>query len=106
MGKEKKMRTVIFLAGLLLALPAFPDTPQQEKMKACNADAAKKELAGDDRKAFMKDCLSARAEAATSDAKPMTAQQKKMKQCNADAKAKDLKGDARKGFMSNCLKDK
>ena len=100
------MRTVIFLAGLLLALPAIADTPQQEKMKACNADAAKKELAGEDRKAFMKDCLSAKADAKTSDGKPMTAQQDKMKQCNADARFKGIKGDARKGFMSNCLKDK
>jgi len=100
------MKTVILLAGLLLALPAFADTPQQEKMKSCNADAAKKELKGDERKAFMKDCLSAKSEAKTGDGKPMTAQQEKMKQCNADASAKALKGDARKSFMSTCLKAK
>ena len=33
-------------------------TPQQEKMKTCNADAAGK--TGDERKAFMKTCLSAK----------------------------------------------
>jgi hypothetical protein len=33
-------------------------TAQQEKMKACNADAGKKALKGDARKAFMKECLS------------------------------------------------
>jgi len=30
---------------------------QQEKMKACNADAKTKALKGDERKAFMSDCL-------------------------------------------------
>jgi len=33
-------------------------TAQQEKMKTCNADAKTKGLKGDDRKAFMKTCLS------------------------------------------------
>lgn len=33
---------------------------QQEKMKTCNADAAKKTLKGDERKAFMKSCLSSK----------------------------------------------
>lgn len=32
---------------------------QQEKMKACNADATRQKLKGADRKAFMKTCLSA-----------------------------------------------
>ncbi|HJV61539.1 MAG TPA: PsiF family protein [Albitalea sp.] len=31
------------------------DTPQQEKMKSCNAEAKGKK--GDERKAFMKECL-------------------------------------------------
>ena len=31
---------------------------QQEKMKECNADATTKSLSGDERKAFMKTCLS------------------------------------------------
>jgi hypothetical protein len=31
---------------------------QQEKMKVCNKDAGEKKLAGVERKAFMKDCLS------------------------------------------------
>ena len=33
-------------------------TPQQQKMKTCNADAKTKALKGDERKAFMKSCLS------------------------------------------------
>ena len=31
---------------------------QQDKMKTCNADAKTKDLKGDERKAFMKECLS------------------------------------------------
>jgi hypothetical protein len=67
-------------------------TPQQQKMATCNADAGDKK--GDERKAFMKTCLSAK-----SDAK-MT-QQDKMKSCNKDAAGK--KGDERKAFMKDCL---
>jgi hypothetical protein len=67
-------------------------------MKMCNADAAKKELKGDERKAFMKNCLSSKHEDPS-----MTTQQSKMKTCNADPKAKTLKGDERKAFMKSCL---
>jgi hypothetical protein len=65
-------------------------TGQQSKMATCNQDAGDKK--GDERKAFMKTCLSA---------KKMT-QQDKMKMCNKDAAGK--KGDERKAFMSDCLK--
>ena len=81
--------------------PAASTNSQQTKMKTCNADASKKNLTGDDRKAFMSTCLSAKPAAA-----PATgnSQQQKMKTCNADATAKGLKGDDRKAFMSTCLK--
>jgi len=68
-------------------------TPQQQRMKDCNAQAGDKK--GDDRKAFMSSCLKGEP------AKPMT-QQEKMKVCNTQAG--DKKGDDRKAFMSNCLK--
>jgi hypothetical protein len=32
-------------------------TPQQQKMKSCNADAKTKDLKGDARKTFMSNCL-------------------------------------------------
>jgi hypothetical protein len=67
-------------------------TPQQNKMATCNKEAMDKK--GDERKAFMKTCLSA---------KPVT-QQSKMKTCNVEAGEK--KGDERKAFMSECLKKK
>jgi hypothetical protein len=66
-----------------------PMSAQQSKMGACNSQAADKK--GDERKAFMKTCLSN---------KPAT-QQDKMKSCNKDATGK--KGDERKAFMKDCL---
>lgn len=66
-------------------------TAQQNKMTVCNKEAGDKK--GDERKAFMKTCLSAKKE---------TPQQAKMKTCNVEAK--DMKGDERKKFMSDCLK--
>lgn len=84
-----------FVTSAFAAAPepaAAPKTAQQSKMTTCNADAAGKK--GDERKAFMKGCLSAKVEA------PVT-QQSKMKTCNADAK--DMKGDERKAFMKSCL---
>jgi hypothetical protein len=76
---------------------AAEKTPQQSKMATCNKDAEGKK--GDERKDFMKNCLSAKPEAA---ATPPATQQNKMKTCNADAAGK--KGDERKAFMSECLK--
>jgi hypothetical protein len=103
----KKLFTLLAL-GLSLSLGAAhaadekAKTPQQSKMGTCNKDAADKK--GDERKAFMKECLSAKPAAAAADGK--TAQQTKMKTCNADAKTKALKGDERKKFMSECLSAK
>jgi len=85
---------------------------QQEKMKNCNKEAKEKALKGDERKVFMKKCLSGKtssAPATTTATPPATAaapptQQEKMKACNKDAKDKALKGDERKKFMSDCLK--
>jgi hypothetical protein len=57
--------------------------PQQERMKACNSEAAEKK--GDERMASMSQCLKGGA------AMPMT-QQEKMKKCNTDASAQSLKG--------------
>lgn len=93
------MKKLIVILGLSLAtMPfAFAATAQQEKMKSCNADAKGKK--GDERKMFMKQCLSADGGAAAA-AKPMT-QQEKMKSCNSEAKGK--KGDDRKAYMKDCL---
>lgn len=92
---------VLFASFLSLAPYAVAATPQQNKMKACNEQATAKGLGegkGDERKAFMKECLSAKP-AKTGGG----AQQNKMRTCNKDAAAKNLKGDERKKFMSACL---
>ena len=91
------------LAALILAVPlcftlgggsalaeekAAP--AQQTKMAECNKQAEGKK--GDERKAFMSECLTNK----------QARQQEKMKSCNKDAEGK--KGDERKAFMSDCLK--
>jgi uncharacterized protein HemX len=79
------------LSGVAHAAGEPAKTAQQTKMGACNKEAEGKK--GDERKAFMKQCLSAKVEA--------PAQQTKMKTCNVEAKGK--KGDERKAFMKECL---
>ena len=97
----KMLRIPLLMIGLLLCSQGFAATAQQNKMTTCNAEASTKTLKGDERKAFMKTCLSAPA---ANDAKTLTPQQQKMKDCNASAKTQALAGDARKTFMSTCLK--
>ena len=95
----KKCLLAITILGSMIAAPtmAQPVTAQQSKMVTCNKDATGKK--GDERKAFMKECLSAKP---VVEEKKLTTQQDKMKTCNADAKG--MKGDERKKFMSDCLK--
>ena len=92
-------KLIIAVAMTACCFSAYAGT-QQDKMKTCNADATAKAMKGDERKAFMKDCLSAKPMAA------MNSQQAKMKTCNADATTKALKGDDRKAFMKTCLSGK
>jgi hypothetical protein len=106
-AESTMIRAISLLASLLIAAggAAAQDKPtaQQQKMKTCNAQASKKELKGDERQAFMSQCLKADS-AKKGDGKELTAQQKKMKSCNAQAGKKQLKDDERKAFMSQCLK--
>ncbi|HWQ38546.1 MAG TPA: PsiF family protein [Burkholderiales bacterium] len=120
----KTKHLVIAAVFALAAAPAPADTPQQERMKACNADAGKQQLKGDARKQFMKQCLSSKKQNTEADQGPSapeaaedrevaqpnpaaqskrTAQQQRMKSCNAKASAKSLKGEERKKFMKSCL---
>jgi hypothetical protein len=95
---RKLFALALFGAATVVAAPVFAadaPTPQQQKMKDCNAKAGDKK--GDERKAFMSSCLSSKEAPAAA----MT-QQDKMKDCNV--KAGDKKGDERKAFMSSCLK--
>ena len=96
----KTLFAIVLAAGVgLVAAPAFAadaatPNPQQERMKTCNEDAARKELKGDERKKFMSDCLSAEKKA----------DDNRMAECNT--KSKGMKGDERNKFMSECLKKK
>jgi hypothetical protein len=100
LSQEHKMKKLI--AALLLSLPfaaapAFAaddakPTAQQNKMGTCNAEAKGK--TGDERKAFMKECLKGKSDG-------RKAQNQKMKTCNAEAKGKS--GPERKAFMKECL---
>ncbi|MFN6961910.1 MAG: PsiF family protein [Rhodocyclaceae bacterium] len=89
------------ISQFALTCAALAVTPQQQRMKDCNAEATQKNLTGQERKDFMKSCLSAKqAEAKAA----RTAQREKMKTCNAEASKQGLKADKRKAFMSECLK--
>ncbi|WP_087689883.1 MULTISPECIES: PsiF family protein [unclassified Pandoraea] len=102
----KKALAALLLLSPLLASPVFAQTAsapaapkansQNNKMTACNQQATGK--TGDDRKAFMKQCLSA---AGTPAPAAKQTQQDKMKSCNTAATGK--KGDDRKAFMKQCL---
>jgi hypothetical protein len=99
---ECHMKSLIAVAAalLLVSMSVNAQNTQQDKMKACNAQAKDQSLSGDARKSFMKTCL---ANQPAADPK-LNSQQQKMKQCNADAKTKGLSGADRKTFMSSCLK--
>ncbi len=107
-------RTILIAVAAAIALTVHAANPQHEKMKTCNADAAKQELKGDARKGFMKECLSAKKGATKKEAdaqkapnpkeaRKVTSQQNKMKTCNVEAKTRDLSGAARRAFMKECL---
>ena len=93
--------TVALLLGSFLSITAWgqdkPLTQQQERMKACNAQASKQELKGDERQGFMSRCLKGD--------KVANSQQERMKTCNEQASRKELKGDKRQGFMRECLSE-
>jgi psiF repeat len=88
----KKLLALTLIGALAaVATPAFSaENAQQERMKTCNAKAGDKK--GDDRKAFMKECLSADKKQSDN----------KMAACNT--KSKGMKADERKKFMSECMK--
>lgn len=88
---------IVAAAAVVLSGPAWAaNTPQQERMKTCNQQAAGKK--GADRKAFMSACLKGETPVAAAP----TTQQERMKACNQQAG--DRKGAERKAFMSQCLK--
>ncbi len=103
-GKETTMKTLLTAIALAVAsvsafaqaadAPAKAPTAQQNKMAVCNKEAGDKK--GDERKAFMSQCLK-------KDSDGKTAQQQKMKSCSADFKASGKPGSERQAYMKECL---
>jgi ABC-type transporter MlaC component len=94
----KKLITVLAFAAAAFATSAQAAdaasapkmmSKQNTKMADCNKEATGK--TGDERKTFMKTCLSTKK----------VTQQDKMKSCNKEATGKT--GDERKVFMKSCL---
>jgi len=84
-------RFAILLACTALAFGAQA-TPQQDKMKACNVEA--KDKKGDERKAFMKECLAAKPAVDPNAAA-----------CEKSAADKKLHGAAAKSHIKKCEAD-
>jgi hypothetical protein len=85
--------------------PTAAQKAQREKMKTCNQEAKQKELKGEERKVFMRGCLSKSGEGST--AKPAKsgkiASKEKAEQCKLAAQEQKLKGDERKTYLATCL---
>ena len=91
-----KALALLYALGIAIASIAAmtPAHAADSKMATCNKESAGK--TGDDRKAFMSQCLSAKP--------AKISQQDRMRNCNKDATGK--KGDDRKAFMKTCLSNK
>lgn len=91
----------LFLFGM--QTQGFAMTAQQNKMKTCNADAKTKALKGAERKSFMKECLSAK-----SDAAPTAAAAPAASGCEdkaVDKNGKKLAGAAKTASIKKCETD-
>ncbi len=88
------------MAPCLTAHAEADKAPKESKMGQCHKTAKAKNLVGDERKAFMKECLSAKGPA-TEPAKT-SSQEDAMNACKAEAQK--LKGNARQEKMRACLK--
>lgn len=83
------------LAPVAGAAEGKAPTAQQERMKNCNKEAGEKALKGDDRKAFMKTCLSGKqGESAAAPAANA--------ECQNKAAEKKLAGAAKTSFLKKC----
>jgi hypothetical protein len=93
----RSLASALLLSTLALsAVPAAAGT--RHGLEACNENAARKQLAGESLKLFLKGCVAGRTDKST-------AQQQRVKACSTDATTKQLKGDARRSFMKQCQAD-
>jgi psiF repeat. len=88
-----KILTALLMSAVfsVTSFAAHAKTAQQEKMSTCSKEAASKSLKGDERKTFMKSCLSAKPETAAPASAPAAAgssPQNAMTACNKAATGK------------------
>ena len=114
------MKHLLSLLAVSVAALASADafaadaTAQQGKMATCNKDAAAADKKGEERKAFMKECLSAKPAgaalavpaAAAVDPAASKSQGSKLGVCSKEAAEKGLKGAERNAYLSECGKKK
>lgn len=88
--------------------PSSAQAAQQDRMRDCNTEAGKRNLAGDARRPFMSECLAGRMPpaAAGTPSPAQAAQRERMIQCNAEAGTRALAVEARRDFMRDCLAGK
>ncbi len=60
----KNLISLSCIGFMLIAASPASAGPQQERMKSCNKTAKAKSLKGDERKVFMKSCLSGKTDSA------------------------------------------
>lgn len=94
----KKLLSLLALGLLMSVGVAHAASEQQNKMKTCNAEA--KDKKGDERKAFMKECLSAKADAPAAAAAPAVSPA-----CEKSAADKKLAGAAKNSHIKKCMAD-
>ncbi len=92
----------VFAASHAAAAPMADKKPtaQQGKMATCNKDAGEKKMEGDARKAFMKECLSAKPVAAAKPAAVVASPA-----CEKSAADKKLAGAAKSSHIKKCMAD-
>lgn len=93
----------LFLMGVQTQAVAM--SAQNMKMKTCNADAKTKALKGDERKAFMKGCLSAKGDAAPAAAAAAAPASSACEDKAIDKNGKKLAGAAKTASIKKCEGD-
>lgn len=98
----KKLMMLCCMGLMFTVSSAVLAGTQQERMSFCSKDAKGKGLKGDERKAFMSNCL--RKKSGPVDPAAEQALREKKASCSQGADGKELKGKERRKFMRKCMK--
>lgn len=109
----RKMIALVCLCFLSAVSTTAVAGKQQEKMSTCNKEAKEKSLADEERKEFMKSCLSKDGGAESDDKKSdmaraerKAARKENKEMCMKEAKEKTLAPEEHKTFMKSCMSEK